>query len=214
MNILLAFSRRVDWITERIGKSVGWLLLAAVLISTSNAVIRKAFDISSNAYLEAQWYLFGAVFMLGAGYVFLHDQHVRIDAFSAHWSRKTQIWIDVVGITAFLLPLCVFLVYTSLPSLQTAIMTKEVSANPGGLLRWPLYALVPVGFALLAMQSASELIKRIAFLTGHAPDPHAKPEKTDEEILLEELRIETEALEAARLAALKSGAMATPGAKA
>ena len=214
MNILLAFSRRVDWITERIGKSVGWLLLAAVLISTSNAVIRKAFDISSNAYLEAQWYLFGAVFMLGAGYVFLHDQHVRIDAFSAHWSRKTQIWIDVVGITAFLLPLCVFLVYTSLPSLQTAIMTKEVSANPGGLLRWPLYALVPAGFALLAMQSASELIKRIAFLTGHAPDPHAKPEKTDEEILLEELRIETEALEAARLAALKRGAMATPGAKA
>lgn len=215
MNFLLAISRRVDWITEKIGRSIGWLLLAAVLISAGNAVIRKAFGVSSNAYLEAQWYLFGAVFLLGAGYVFLHDQHVRIDALSAHWSRTTQIWIDVVGITAFLLPLCVFLVWTSLPSLQTAVMTKEVSANPGGLIRWPMYALVPVGFALLGLQSLSELFKRLAFLTGHAPDPHAKPEKTDEEILLEELRIETEAIEAARLAtALNTNNTTTQGAKA
>ncbi len=214
MNTLLALSRRVDWITEKIGKSIGWLLLAAVVISAGNAVIRKALDISSNAFLEAQWYLFGAVFLLGAGYVFLHDQHVRIDALSAHWSRKMQIWIDVVGITAFLLPLCVFVVWTSLPSLQTAITTREVSANPGGLLRWPMYALVPVGFALLGLQSLSELFKRLAYLTGHAPDPHAKPEKTDEEILLEELRIETEAIEAARLAnAAKAGAATRPGAK-
>lgn len=214
MNTLLAFSRYVDWLTEKIGKSIGWLLLAAVVISAANAVIRKTFDISSNAFLEAQWYLFGAVFLLGAGYVFLHDQHVRIDALSAHWSRKTQIWIDVVGIVAFLLPLCAFLVWTSLPSLQTAIMTKEVSANPGGLIRWPMYALVPLGFALLGMQSLSELFKRLAFLTGHAPDPHAKPEKTDEEMLLEELRIETEAIEAARLAASKAGATTHQGAKA
>lgn len=193
MNFLLAFSRRVDWITEKIGKSVGWLLLAAVLISAGNALIRKTFDISSNAFLEAQWYLFGAVFMLGAGYVFLHDQHVRIDVVSGRLKRTTQIWIDIFGIILFLLPLCVFVVWTSLPSLQLAIMTKEVSANPGGLLRWPVYALVPVGFALLAIQSVSELIKRVAFLAGKAPDPHAKPEKTDEEILLEELRLEEEA---------------------
>ena len=108
MNILLAFSRRVDWITERIGKSVGWLLLAAVLISAGNALIRKAFGVSSNAFLEAQWYLFGAVFMLGAGYVFLHDQHVRIDVLSSRMKRSTQVWIDVIGIVIFLLPLCVF----------------------------------------------------------------------------------------------------------
>ena len=208
MNILLAFSYRVDWITEKIGKSIGWLLLAAVLISAGNAVIRKAFGVSSNAYLEAQWYLFGAVFMLGAGYVFLHDQHVRIDVVSNRISRRGQIWVDVLGITFFLLPLCVFVVWTSLPSLQTAIMTKEVSANPGGLLRWPVYALVPIGFAMLAVQSLSELIKRIAYLTGQGPDPHAKPEKTDEEMLLEELRLEEEAKAAALATQNTKGATA------
>ena len=206
MNILLAFSRRVDWVTEKIGKSIGWLLLAAVLISAGNALIRKTFDISSNAFLEAQWYLFGAVFMLGAGYVFLHDQHVRIDVVSKRLKRSTQVWIDVVGIVLFLLPLCAFVVWTSLPSLQLAIMTKEVSANPGGLLRWPVYALVPLGFFMLAVQSLSELIKRIAFLTGHGPDPHAKPEKTDEEILLEELRLEEDAKAAVDAAARKGAA--------
>ena len=206
MNILLAFSRRVDWVTEKIGKSIGWLLLAAVLISAGNALIRKTFDISSNAFLEAQWYLFGAVFMLGAGYVFLHDQHVRIDVVSNRLKRSTQVWIDVVGIVLFLLPLCAFVVWTSLPSLQLAIMTREVSANPGGLLRWPVYALVPMGFFMLAVQSLSELIKRIAFLTGHGPDPHAKPEKTDEEILLEELRLEEDAKAAVDAAARKGAA--------
>ncbi len=197
MNLLLAMCRRIDWITEKIGKSIGWLLLAAVVISAGNAIIRKAFDLSSNAFLEAQWYMFGAVFMLGAGYVFLHDQHVRIDVLSNRMSRRKQVWLDVFGITIFLLPLCCFVAWTSLPSLQLAIETKEVSANPGGLLRWPVYALVPIGFSFLAIQSLSELIKRVAFLTGHGPDPHAKPEKTDEEILLEELRLEEEAKAAA-----------------
>jgi TRAP-type mannitol/chloroaromatic compound transport system permease small subunit len=207
MNFLLVFSRRVDWVTERIGKSIGWLLLAAVLISAGNALIRKTFDISSNAFLEAQWYLFGAVFMLGAGYAFLHDQHVRIDVLSSKLKRRTQIWVDIVGIIVFLLPLCAFVVWTSLPSLQLAFTSKEVSANPGGLLRWPVYALVPLGFALLALQSVSELIKRIAFLTGDGPDPHVKPEKTDEEILLEELRLQEEA-RAAQEAANRKGAAA------
>lgn len=201
MNTFLAFSRGVDWITERIGKSIGWLLLAAVLISAGNALIRKMFDLSSNAFLEAQWYLFAAVFMLGAGYVLLHDQHVRIDVASSRMSRRKQVWVDVVGIVVFLLPLCCFVVWTSLPSLQLAIASKEVSANPGGLLRWPVYALVPAGFALLALQSLSELFKRIAFLTGHGPDPHAQPEVTDEELLLEELRLEEEAKAALKFAA-------------
>jgi TRAP-type mannitol/chloroaromatic compound transport system permease small subunit len=215
MQALLSFSRGVDWMTERIGRSVYWLLLAAVIISTVNAIVRKTFNLSSNAYLEAQWYLFAAVFMLGAGYVFLHDQHVRIDALSARWSRKVQVWIDVVGIVAFLLPLCVFIIWTSLPSVLGAWHSQEVSASPGGLTRWPLYALVPAGFALLALQSLSELFKRLAFLTGHAGDPHAKPEKTDEEMLLEELRLEAEAKEAASVASA-AGAAGThrPGAAA
>jgi TRAP-type mannitol/chloroaromatic compound transport system permease small subunit len=189
---LLSISRSIDWCTERIGRSLYWLLLVAVIISTLNAIIRKAFDMSSNGYLEAQWYLFAAVFMLGSGYVFLHDQHVRIDVVAGKWKRKTQVWVDVVGIIAFLLPLCVFVIYTSIPSLMLAFNSKEVSANPGGLIRWPLYALVPIGFSLLAIQSVSELFKRLAFLTGHAPDPHEKPEKTDEQILLEELTKEVQ----------------------
>jgi TRAP-type mannitol/chloroaromatic compound transport system permease small subunit len=197
MNALLSFARAIDWCTERIGRALYWLLLVAVVISTANAIIRKAFDMSSNAYLEAQWYLFAAVFMLGAGYVFLHDQHVRIDVISAKLKRRTQVWIDVIGIVAFLLPLCAFVIWTSLPSVQLSITSKEVSANPGGLIRWPLYVMVPMGFALLALQAISELIKRIGFLTGDGPDPHAKPEKTDEEMLLEDLAREQELAQAA-----------------
>ncbi len=192
MQSLLALSRGIDAITEKLGRALCWLLLAAVAISTVNAIVRKAFNISSNAYLEAQWYLFAVTFMLGAGYVFLHDQHVRIDVLSSKLKRKTQIKIDVAGIVFFLLPLCVFVVWTALPSVMTAIQTKEVSASPGGLIRWPLYILVPVGFSLLAIQSLSELVKRVAFLTGHGPDPHAKPEKTEEQKLAEELLHELE----------------------
>lgn len=190
MQALLTFSRGIDWITERIGRAVGWLLLAAVLISTGNAIIRKAFSMSSNAFLEAQWYLFAAVFLLGAGYVFLHDQHVRIDVIAGRLSRKAQVVIDVVGILLFLLPLCAFITWTALPSVSTAFSSGEMSPNPGGLIRWPLYVLVPIGFVLLAVQALSELIKRLAFLTGGGPDPHAKPEQSDEEKLLEDLQRE------------------------
>ena len=210
MQALLTFSRGVDWFTERIGRSVYWLLLAAVIISTVNAIVRKTFNLSSNAYLEAQWYLFAAIFMLGAGYVFLHDQHVRIDVLAGKLSRRVQVWIDVVGITFFLLPLCAFVVWTSLPSVMTAWDTQEVSANPGGLIRWPLYALVPIGFSLLALQSLSELFKRIGFLTGAGPDPHAKPEVTDEELLLEELKHEAEEREAKEAAAAANAAGGKP----
>lgn len=192
MQTLLALSRGIDWFTEKLGRMLCWLLLAAVVISTVNAITRKAFSLSSNAYLEAQWYLFAITFMLGAGYVFLHDQHVRIDALSSKLKRTTQIKIDVVGIVVFLLPLCIFVIWESLPSVMTAIETQEVSASPGGLIRWPLYMLVPVGFTLLAIQSLSELVKRLAFLTGAGPDPHAKPEKTEEEKLLEDLQHELE----------------------
>jgi TRAP-type mannitol/chloroaromatic compound transport system permease small subunit len=122
--------------------------------------------------------------------VFLHDQHVRIDVIAGRLSRRVQVAIDVVGILLFLLPLCVFIVWTALPSVMVAYTSGEVSANPGGLIRWPLYVLVPLGFVLLALQALSELVKRIAFLAGAGPDPHAKPEQSDEERLLEELRQE------------------------
>lgn len=201
MNALLAFSRGVDWVTERIGRGVYWLLLAAVLISTVNALVRYTFDVGSNAFLEAQWYLFAAVFTLGAGYVFLHDQHVRIDVLAGKLPRKVQVWIDVIGIGVFLIPLCIFIVWTSLPSVGRAIETGEVSANPGGLIRWPLYALVPIGFSLLALQSASELFKRVAFLAGAGPDPHAKPEETADEVFLHEMQREQEEREAREAAA-------------
>ncbi len=210
MQALLTFSRGVDWITERIGRSVYWLLLVAVIVSTVNAIVRKTFNLSSNAYLEAQWYMFAAMFMLGAGYVFLHDQHVRIDVISSKLSRRVQVWIDVVGIVFFLLPLCAFVVWTAMPSVMTAWETQEVSANPGGLIRWPLYALVPIGFSLLALQSLSELFKRIGFLTGAGPDPHAKPEVTDEELLLQELRHEADEREAREAAAAANTAGAKP----
>ena len=210
MQALLTFSRGVDWMTERIGRSVYWLLLAAVIISTVNAIVRKTFNLSSNAYLEAQWYLFAAIFMLGAGYVFLHDQHVRIDVLAGKLSRRVQVWIDVVGITFFLLPLCAFVVWTAMPSVMMAWDTQEVSANPGGLIRWPLYALVPIGFSLLALQSLSELFKRIGFLTGAGPDPHAKPEVTDEELLLEELKHEAEEREAKEAAAAANASGGKP----
>jgi TRAP-type mannitol/chloroaromatic compound transport system permease small subunit len=197
MNALLRLSRAIDWLTEHIGRSVYWLLLLAVIISSVNAVVRKGFDVSSNAFLEAQWYLFAAVFMLGAGYVLLHDQHVRIDVLSSRWSRRTRVWIDVIGIVLFLIPLCVGLIWMAWPSVMLALETREVSSNPGGLIRWPVYILVPIGFGLLLAQALSELIKLTAFLAGKAPDPHAKKEVTAEEILLEELKREEEARAAA-----------------
>ena len=194
MQALLAISRGIAWITEKLGHALCWLLLAAVVISTVNAITRKAFSLSSNAYLEAQWYLFAVIFMIGAGYVFLHDQHVRIDVLSSKLKRRTQVWIDVVGIVVFLLPLCVFVIWTSLPSVMTAIQTREVSASPGGLIRWPVQLLIPVGFSILLIQCISELIKRTAFLTGHRNEPFSEvAEKSDEQLLLEELEAKANA---------------------
>jgi len=206
MNAMLAFSRAVDWFTERIGRGLFWLLLLAVLVSTANAISRYALGMASNAWLELQWYLFATIFMLGAAYVFLHDQHVRIDVLAHRLPRKVQVWIDVVGIVVFLIPLCLFVIWSSWPPVARAIETWEISPNPGGLLRWPLYILVPIGFALLALQSLSELFKRVAYLTGQGPDPHARPEPSAEEQLLEELKREQEQQARAAKAAGRSQA--------
>jgi TRAP-type mannitol/chloroaromatic compound transport system permease small subunit len=189
MQLLLRFSRAVDWLSEKVGQILIWLVLAAVIISAVNAVVRKALNIGSNAWLEAQWYLFAAVFMLGAGYAFLHNAHVRIDFISARLSARTRNWIDILGIVLFLTPLCWLLINLSWPLFRNAWISGEMSQNAGGLVRWPVYLLIPVGIGLLLLQAASELIKRFAFLQGliadplghKEPDPHQVPDTAAQE---------------------------------
>ncbi len=189
MRALLKFSNAVDRISTWIGKLTMWLILAATLISAGNAIVRKTFDASSNALLEIQWYLFAGVFLLGAGYVFLRNAHVRIDFISARLSARTRNWIDVIGIVAVLFPFCLLLIVLSWPLFTQAFASGEVSQNAGGLIRWPVYALVPLGFALLMLQGMSELIKRLAFLTGRGHDVlSGEDAKSDEQKHLEEIK--------------------------
>ncbi|MBI1907515.1 MAG: TRAP transporter small permease subunit [Rhodocyclales bacterium] len=171
MNSLLKLSRLIDAVSRMVGKGIIWLILAAVLISAINAIMRKAFNVGSNAYLEIQWYLFAAVFLLGAGQAFMQNAHVRVDVVANMLSRRTRTYIDIGGILIFLLPLCYLLISLSWPVVYGAYESGEMSTNSGGLIRWPVYALVPLSFALLALQAVSELIKRVAFLTGKGPDP-------------------------------------------
>jgi TRAP-type mannitol/chloroaromatic compound transport system permease small subunit len=193
VNGLLSISRIIDRMSTLVGKSTMWLILAVTLISASNAIIRKAFDVSSNAWLELQWYLFSAVFLLGAGYVFLKNAHVRIDFVSTRLSARMRNWIDIVGIVVFLIPLCLIVINLSWPLFYNAFTSGEMSQNAGGLIRWPVFLLMPLGFGLLLLQSISELIKRFAFLRGAVEDPlESESEKTDEEKLLEELAAEAE----------------------
>jgi TRAP-type mannitol/chloroaromatic compound transport system permease small subunit len=168
---LLRVSRAIDAVNEGIGKLVMWLILAAVVISAGNAVMRKAFDIGSNAYLEIQWYLFSAVFLLGSGYVFLRNAHVRIDFVSSKLSKRTNAIIDAVGMVVFLIPLCLILISLSWPVFERSWVSGEMSQNAGGLIRWPVQLLIPLGFSILLMQAFSELIKRIAFIKGLVPEP-------------------------------------------
>lgn len=171
MDTLLRLSHGIDAMSRFIGKFIIWLVLAAAVISAANAVARKAFSIGSNAFLEIQWYLFGAVFLLGAGYTFLQNAHVRIDVVAGKLSMRTRMVIDIVGIIVFLLPMCWFMIQFAYPVVLGAYVSGEMSSNSGGLIRWPVYALVPLGFGLLALQAISELIKRFAFLQGKAPNP-------------------------------------------
>jgi len=185
---LLALSRTIDTLNDRIGRAVYWLVLLAVLISAGNAIVRKAFDMSSNAYLEIQWYLFSAVFLLCAGYTLLKNEHIRIDVIAGRFSRRTQTWIDVLGTIFFLLPLVALILYESVPWFLRAWQSQEVSPSAGGLILWPAKILVPIGFSLLGLQGLSELIKRIAFLKGLIPDPGEKQvARTAEEELAEEI---------------------------
>jgi len=201
LSALLSISRWIDRLSEFIGRWVAWLVLAAASVSALNAVVRKAFNYSSNAFLEIQWYLFAAVFLLAAGYTLMRQEHVKIDVVSGRLSKRTQIWIDIIGLSCFLLPFVFMIIKLAMPLVINAYVTGEVSSNAGGLIRWPVFALLPLGLALLGLQGVSELIKRIAFLQGLAPDPTKKHQaKTPEEELAEALQKEVEAREAAAAA--------------
>lgn len=189
MGALLKFSRAVDALNAWVGRWVLWLILGSTVISGLNAVVRKVFDTSSNAYLEVQWYLFAAAFLLASGYTLLNGEHVRIDVVNSRLSRRTQMWIDVVGFTLFLTPMCLVVLYFGIPFFLQGFRSGEMSSNAGGLIRWPVYLMMPIGFFLLLLQGLSELVKRIAFLRGLIPDPTAKNEgKSAEEELAEEIR--------------------------
>ncbi len=188
MQALLTLSRLIDALSHRLGRLTMWLILATTLISAGNAIVRKAFNTSSNALLEIQWYLFAAVFMLGAGYALLKNAHVRIDFISHRLSARARNWIDVVGILGVLIPFCVLSIHLGWPFFLQAWQSGEMSQNAGGLIRWPVYVLIPLGFALLLLQALSELFKRVLFLLGRGPDSLADEEhKSDEQKHLEEL---------------------------
>ena len=193
MQALLKLSRLVDGLSQRVGRLTMWLILATTLISAGNAIVRKTLGTSSNAMLEIQWYLFAAVFMLGAGYGFLKNSHVRIDFVSQRLSARARNWIDVGGIVLVLVPFCVIAITLSWPLFTQALATGEMSQNAGGLIRWPVYALMPLGFALLLLQGLSELLKRVLFLRGLGPDSLAdESHKSDEQKHLEELQATAE----------------------
>ncbi len=186
MNALLALSRWIDSLSSNIGRIVYWLVLIVSLISAFNATMRFTIDYSSNAWLEIQWYLFSAIFLLGGGYTLLRNEHVRIDVVSAHLSPRTRAWIDIFGLLLFVMPLCVLLVVLGVPYAKFSYVVGEVSSNAGGLIRWPAKALIPLGFALLGLQAVSELIKRIGFLAGRIDDPNErKAHSAEEELALE-----------------------------
>lgn len=171
MDALLGISRVIDALNERIGRLTMWLVLAMALVSAANAVVRYALSMSSNAWLELQWYLFAAVFLLCSGYTFLHNEHIRIDVISSRYSPRTRAKVDIFGTVCFLLPVSTYIMWLSWPVFMNAWVSGEMSSNAGGLIRWPVRLLVPIGFFLLSIQGLSELIKRIAFLSGRIPDP-------------------------------------------
>jgi len=174
LSVLLRLCGAIDRLNGAIGRAVTWAVLAMTLISSGNALIRYGFNISSNAWLEIQWYLFSAVFLLCAGYTLRHNEHIRIDVIAGRFSRRTQAWIEVLGGALFLLPMACLILWLSWPIFMGSFTSGEMSSDAGGLVRWPAKLLIPVGFALLALQGVSETVKRLAFLLGMAPDPAAR----------------------------------------
>ena len=173
MNFLLAISRGIDAAQDQFGKALRWLILISVLVSSINAIVRFAISRSSNAWLELQWYLFSAVFLLGAGYTLLKNEHIKIDIVNSHLPKRVRDWIELFGHVFFLLPFCLVMILTSLNYFWRSYAGGEMSANAGGLIMWPAKLMIPVGFAILLLQGVSEFIKRIAVMRNMIPDPHA-----------------------------------------
>ena len=167
MRPLLALSAAIDWLNEKIGYICNLLVLLSCLVSAGNAMVRYAFDYSSNSFLEAQWYMFAILVMFGAAYTFKRNEHVRVEIFYLFLSERGQIWLDLVGTVIFLIPSCLLLAYLSWPFFMQAYNVSEMSGNAGGLVRWPIKFVIPAGFVLLALQGVSEVIKRIAALQGY-----------------------------------------------
>lgn len=168
--MLIALSRLIDSLNTKIAEAVSWALLAAVLICAGNALVRYLFNTSSNAWLEIQWYLYAAMFLLAAAHTLKRDEHVRIDVIVGRFSRRTQVWIDLCGFVLFMLPICALILVYGIPFAWLSIQSGEMSSNSGGLIVWPAKLLVPLGFALLLLQGISEIIKRVAYLAGRIDD--------------------------------------------
>lgn len=172
MAALLALSRAIDQLNEFIGKWIGWAIFLSIFISAGNAIIRKVLNTSSNAWLEAQWYLFGAAFLLAAAYTLKQNEHIRIDIVYGMWSRRVQHWIDLLGHLLFLMPFVILMIFYFIPYFLLSYRTGEVSTNAGGLIIWPAKLLLLIGFILLAIQGVSEIIKKIAIMRGDMEDPN------------------------------------------
>ena len=167
MKRLLSIAHIIDHANRHLSKIASWLVLLCCLISAGNALSRYGLNLSSNAWLEIQWYLFAAMFMLGASYTLCRNEHVRVDVVYSRLSTRTQIWIDLIGGLLFLLPAAVLLAWLSWPVFYNSWLQNELSSNAGGLIRWPVKLFLPLGFGLLVLQGVSEVIKRIAMLTGN-----------------------------------------------
>ena len=193
MAFLLALARTIDRMNELIGRWVSWCILAAVLVSAGNAIIRKTFNMSSNAWLELQWYLFGAAFLLAAAYTLRQNEHIRIDIVYGMFSRRKQHWIDLFGHVFFLMPFVILMIYYFVPYVMLSFNSGEGSTNAGGLILWPAKSMLLIGFVLLGFQGVSEIIKKIAIMRGDMDDPtpfvsaHEQAE-LDAKALVEEIR--------------------------
>ncbi|QTC00884.1 TRAP transporter small permease subunit [Alcaligenes sp. SORT26] len=197
MKFFLRLSSLIDRLNTVVGKSVTWLTLIVVLVSAINAIVRKVFGVSSNYWLELQWYLFGAIFLLAAGYTFFVNEHVRVDALAERFPPRVQVWIDIIGVIFFLLPATLLIFWLSIPFFEQSYVLNELSSNTGGMIRWPVKLLIPVGFFLLALAGVSHLIKCIGFLRGACPNPlQASGGLSAEEQLAQEIREIAQANEA------------------
>jgi len=188
MRTLLAVSRIIDRVNDWVGRAVAWVILFVVIVSAFNAIFRKAFDLSSNAWLELQWYMFGAVFLLAAGFTLLNNEHVRVDILASRLPERVQAWLEVIGVLVFVLPVCILMLWLGWSMVVESYVTQEMSSNSGGLIRWPVKLLIPMGFLLLSAAALSHLIKSVGFLAGLCPNPtRSRSGKSAEEQLADDI---------------------------